>query len=159
MVKQDFECRCIRCREIGHHTLNQTIDLSTLDISLVKHKYTASNADEIFLSLEDKKQDVIVGYLRLRDIVQPHRQELLQQPCMIIREVKILGRELALGKRSSDDFQHKGYGKELISEAMRICHEEYDKKQLFVLSGVGVKQYYRKQGFSDHGVYLSVSLE
>ena len=78
---------------------------------------------------------------------------------MIIREVKVLGRELALGKRSSVDFQHKGYGRELIQEAERICLEEFDKKTLFVLSGIGVKNYYRKLGFIDDGVYLKKSLQ
>ena len=43
----------------------------------------------------------------------------------------------------------------LIDEAERICSEEFDKKLLFVLSGIGVKEYYRKLGFIDDGVYLS----
>ena len=58
-----------------------------------------------------------------------------------------------MGERSSEGFQHRGYGKKLITEAERICSEEFDKKQLFVLSGVGVKPYYRKLGFSDQ-VYI-----
>ena len=78
---------------------------------------------------------------------------------MIIRELKILGRELSLGERTSESLQHRGYGKELIREAERICFEEFDKKRLFVLSGVGVKQYYRTLGFSDDGTYLSKSLK
>jgi elongator complex protein 3 len=73
---------------------------------------------------------------------------------MLIREVKILGRELSLGVRSPEGFQHRGYGKQLITEAERICIEDFNKKQLFVLSGVGVKPYYRKLGFSGSGVYL-----
>lgn len=43
-------------------------------------------------------------------------------------------------------------------EAERICSEEFDKKHLFVLSGVGVKEYYRKLGFKDNGVYLSKTI-
>jgi len=54
--------------------------------------------------------------------------------------------------------QHKGFGKELIDEAIKITVEEFDKKHLFVLSGVGVKAYYRKLGFKDDGVYLSKTL-
>ena len=50
--------------------------------------------------------------------------------------------------------QHKGYGKELINEAERICFEEFDKKSLFVLSGIGVKEYYKKLGFTNNGVYM-----
>ena len=34
----------------------------------------------------------------------------------------------------------------------------YDKKHLFVLSGVGVKEYYRNLGFKNEGVYLSKTI-
>ena len=73
---------------------------------------------------------------------------------MVIREVKVLGRELSIGKKTGSSWQHKGYGRDLIEEAERICVEEYDKKHLFVLSGVGVKEYYRRLGYSDNGEYL-----
>ena len=48
--------------------------------------------------------------------------------------------------------------KKLMDEAERICFEEFDNKKLFVLSGVGVKEYYRKLGFKDDGFYLSKTL-
>ena len=143
MIDHGKTCRCIRCREIGHKSLKKKIDFSDMSITCIRHRYTASNGCEIFLSLEDKTWDVLIGYLRLRGIVLPHRYELQKEPCMIIRELKILGRELSLGERTSESMQHRGYGKELIREAERICFEEFDKKRLFVLSGVGVKQYYR----------------
>jgi elongator complex protein 3 (tRNA carboxymethyluridine synthase) len=74
---------------------------------------------------------------------------------MIIRELKVLGREASLGKRTSEAYQHRGYGKKLLSEAECICSEQFGKKRLYVLSGVGVKPYYRKLGFTDDGRYLS----
>ena len=73
---------------------------------------------------------------------------------MIVRELKVLGRETPLGERTSEAFQHRGYGKTLLGEAERICAEEFGKKRLFVLSGIGVKPYYRKLGFFDKGLYL-----
>ena len=57
-------------------------------------------------------------------------------------------------KQNNSSIQHKGFGKKLISEAERICKEDYDKKNLFVLSGIGVKQYYRNLNFKDKGIYL-----
>jgi len=84
-----------------------------------------------------------------------HRHELQKNPCMIIRELKVVGRELSIGERTDKGLQHKGFGKELINEAERICLEVFDKKHLFVLSGVGVKEYYRKLGFKEYGAYLS----
>lgn len=77
---------------------------------------------------------------------------------MIIRELKVLGREASLGERSPEAYQHRGYGKKLLNEAERICSEEFGKKRLFVLSGVGVKPYYRKVGFSDEGVYVAKTI-
>ena len=154
MLRHGFSCRCIRCREVGHRSLKRDDSSNTLFLEVVRRNYRASGSEEIFLSLEDLQQDVVVGYLRLRDIRFPYRPELVDEPCMIIRELRVLGREAPLGKRTSEAFQHRGYGKQLLNEAERICKEEYGKKQLFVLSGIGVKPYYRSLGFSDHGVYL-----
>ena len=154
MKKQDEACRCIRCREVGHKSLKEEIMIDEENIGFDCIHYEASRGEEVFISLADQKYDALVGYLRLRDIVDPHRVELLRQPCMIIRELKVLGRELPIGRRTGEGWQHRGFGKGLIDEAERICFEEFDKKQLFVLSGIGVKEYYRKLGFKDDGVYL-----
>jgi elongator complex protein 3 len=157
MKKHGLDCRCIRCREFGHKSLKQDIEINEENIGLSCDYYDASESEEIFISLNDQKNDALIGYLRIRDIENSHRSEL-RDSCMIISELKVVGRELSLGKRSKTGMQHKGFGKELIDEAERICLEEYDKKNLFVLSGVGVKEYYRKLGFKDNGVYLSKKL-
>jgi elongator complex protein 3 len=154
MHQHGFSCRCIRCREIGHRVGEKLSDSTNLILEVMCRQYLASGGEEIFISLEDKKQDALVGYLRLRDVVTPYRTELSKEPCMMIRELKVLGREAPLGKRTAEAFQHRGYGKKLLCEAERICKEGYNKKYLFVLSGIGVKPYYRNLGFSDDGPYL-----
>jgi len=106
----------------------------------------------------DKINDGLVGYLRLRDIKSSHRSELDNNNCMIIRELKIVGQEIPLGKKNKNSFQHIGYGKKLIQKAEKICIEEYNKKKLFVLSGIGVKDYYRKLNYKDKGFYLYKTL-
>lgn len=158
MKKQKLTCRCIRCREIGFKSLKEKIEIEKDNLTFNHSYYKASGGEEIFISLIEKEQDAIVGYLRLRNIVNSHRFELQKNPCMIIRELKVVGRELSLGERTKEALQHKGYGKDLINEAERICKESFDKKHIFVLSGVGVKQYYRKLGFKDDGVYLSKTI-
>jgi elongator complex protein 3 len=158
LIKQNLECRCIRCREIGHKSLKENIEINENVIGLSTTYYEASGGEEVFISLVEEDLDALIGYLRLRDINNSHRSELNKNPCMIIRELKIVGRELSIGERESKALQHKGYGKELLEEAERICLEEYDKSKLFVLSGVGVKQYYRYLGFKDDGVYLSKTI-
>jgi elongator complex protein 3 len=158
MQKHNVKCRCIRCREIGHKSLNEDLDFNEEDIGLVCSYYQASESEEVFISFVEQNTDALIGYLRLRDINYSHRSELQKQPCMIIRELKVLGRELAFGQRTKKGIQHKGYGKELVNEAERICSEEFDKKYLFVLSGIGVKEYYKKLGFRNNGVYMYKSL-
>jgi elongator complex protein 3 len=155
MKSHGGSCRCIRCREIGHKSLREDLEFDESRIVFDTSFYDASGGEEVFISLVDSKYDALVGYLRLRDVVNSHRFELVKNPCMVIRELKVLGREVAIGQRTKNGLQHRGYGKELLDEAERICLEEFDKKHLFVLSGVGVKEYYRKHGFKDDGVYLS----
>jgi len=154
MEDHGTHCNCIRCREIGHKYLEKDIDFNLLNFHISAIKYPANGGDEIFLSVEDKKFDIIAGYLRLRNLTISHRYELQNNPCMIIRELKVLGKELPIGYKTGTGIQHRGFGRELIKEAERMCFDEFDKKQLFVLSGVGVKQYYRRLGFKDKGFYL-----
>ena len=156
--KQDEVCNCIRCREIGHKMLREKFEINEAEISINCNHYQASNGEEIFISLVEQEHDALIGYLRLRDINFSHRYELNKYPCMIIRELKVLGRELSFGQRTKMDLQHKGFGRELIDEAERICFEDFDKKYLFVLSGVGVKEYYRRLGFSSIGIYMYKNL-
>ena len=151
-------CQCIRCREIGHASLKEKIEIDERNIDFDCECYEASGGEEVFISLVDKKHDALIGYLRLRNIINSHRYELVNQPCMIIRELKVLGREIPIGQKTEKGWQHRGHGKDLINEAERICLEEFDKKRLFVLSGIGVKEYYRKLGFKDDGVYLRKTL-
>jgi elongator complex protein 3 len=148
-------CRCIRCREIGHLSVEKIRELANMSFTFVQRRYKASEGTEIFLSFEDIEQRILVGFIRLRDVITPHRFELQEEPCMIVRELKVLGRETPLGQRTTEAFQHRGYGRKLLAEAERICSEEFGKKRLFVLSGIGVKPYYRKLGFYDKGLYLS----
>jgi elongator complex protein 3 len=154
MRQHGFSCRCIRCREIGHRSDIPLSASEELSLEVVHRQYHASGSEELFISLEDKTRAVLIGYIRVRDILRSHRTELTEEPCMLIRELKVLGREAPLGERTSEAFQHRGYGKQLLGEAERVCREEFDKKHLYVLSGVGVKPYYRNLGFIDHGVYL-----
>jgi elongator complex protein 3 len=149
----------IRAREIGHTLLDEQYDLNSLDIQMQKKNYEASGGTEVFLSLITHPLNALVGYLRLRNVVIPHRFELQKHPCMIIRELRVVGREIPVGSKQYEGWQHKGFGSMLLDEAMRICGQEFDKHWLFVLSGIGVKQYYRKyHGFKDEGIYLKKSI-
>jgi len=47
----------------------------------------------------------------------------------------------------------------LMMEAEKIAMEDFDCRKILVLSGVGVKEYYRKLGYSDDGFYMSKRLK
>jgi elongator complex protein 3 len=84
--------------------------------------------------------------LRLRIPSQhAHRPEVAGGGKALIRELHVYGVPVAPGEEpsSSLEWQHRGFGRKLLSEAERIAAEEYDAKEILVLSGVGVRDYYR----------------
>ncbi len=62
----------------------------------------------------------------------------------IIRELHVYGRALEIGKKG--EVQHTGLGKWLMNEAEKIVKKQGIKK-LKVISGVGVREYYRNLGY------------
>lgn len=138
----DIKCNCIRCREIGRNKVRGSP-------SIVVEEYDASNGKDFFISLE--KDNVLFGFCRLRFVSESLRPEITLDSG-IVRELHVLGSAVGLGEEG--DVQHKGYGKMLIKKAEEICLEN-DKDKILVISGVGAKEYYRKIGYSDDGVYVS----
>lgn len=138
-------CRCIRCREVGMN--EETPD----SIELLEQRYEAVGGTEYFLSFEDQDQDLLIGFCRLRFPGNPHRPEL--QNAAIIRELHVYGNQIGIGK-SSDDWQHQGYGKQLLARAEEITADAgYDR--LAVISGIGAREYYRnKLEYEQDGPYV-----
>ena len=64
----------------------------------------------------------------------------------IIREIHVYGQALKLGEKSKIASQHQGLGKWLIEEAEKIVRDEKINK-LKIISGVGVREYYKKLGY------------
>ncbi len=120
----------IRFREIGF-ALRSDKEVN-LDLKLKITKYKASNGIEYFLEIVNKK-DILFGLLRLRIVENK----------AIIREIHVYGQALNLGQQSEIASQHKGLGKWLISEAEEIVRKHKIRK-LSIISGVGVREYYRK---------------
>lgn len=147
----------IRYREVGHNILKGKARLDDLDPELVVRKYDASDGEEYFISFEDKKADLLFAFLRLRKPANSHRKEITSES-VGIRELHVYGEQLSLGKRNNASPQHKGLGKKLMEEAERIAKEELDSSKILVISGVGVRNYYRKLGYSLDGPYMSKRL-
>jgi elongator complex protein 3 len=54
--------------------------------------------------------------------------------------------------------QHKGLGVKLLAEAERIANEEFHCDKIDILSGIGVREYYRSIGYQLAGAYMVKSL-
>ncbi len=155
----DETCKCIRCREYGINKRKEIIKEKSFDeIKLYRLDYDASQGNEIFLSYENKKEDYLIGYLRLRKPSEfAHRPELNDGKTMIVREIKIVGELVPIDTKPNrySQIQHRGYGKSLMENAEKISLEEFDAKKLAVISGIGAKNWFYEMGYKPDGVYVS----
>ncbi|RLI29877.1 tRNA uridine(34) 5-carboxymethylaminomethyl modification radical SAM/GNAT enzyme Elp3 [Candidatus Bathyarchaeota archaeon] len=159
MGRRGLRCRCIRCREVGHMQARYGVEPNPEDIDLVVRRYEASQGVEVFLSYEDTKQDILIGFLRLRiPSEQAHRPEIAGKNAALVRELHIYGEMVPVSSTSPRAWQHRGYGSLLLREAERIAREDYDARKILVMSGLGVKPYYYRHGYAKDGPYVSKSL-
>jgi elongator complex protein 3 len=156
MDEHGWSCDCIRCREVGHN--DETPESIELDV----FTYESAGGTEHYISFEDFKKDLLVGFCRLRFPNDPARREL--EDAAVVRELHVYGSQVGVGDAASegepvDQHQHQGYGTRLLDEAERIARDAgYGK--LAVLSGIGVRQYYReKLSFRQDGPYVSKRLD
>ncbi len=144
MKKGNLKCKCIRCREIKKEYNKKE------KVFLKRRDYDSSQGKEIFLSYEDKKEN-IYALLKLRIPSDPF-QEVLKNSS-IIREIHTYGEVVVKDKKEKSP-QHKGMGKKLIKEAERITKKEFNLKNISVIAGVGVRDYFRKQGYRLNKTYM-----
>jgi len=144
--------REIRFREVGFRKVDPSM-MNTFKIKTLK--YRASEGDEYFISYEDNAGD-LAGYLRLRKPSElAHRPEVKNST--IVRELRVVGKAVPVGE-SGEGWQHRGIGSILMNEAERITKEEIGLNKVVVISGVGVRNYYRKLGYEREGPYMSKRL-
>jgi len=144
MKKRGLRCMCIRCREAG--LLKKESDMEPQDIGLQVTEYDASGGQELFLGFEDAKQDILMGFLRLR---------MDESTTARIRELHVYGEMAGIGKAGT--VQHSGYGKKLLAKAEEIARSN-GKTKMQVTSGVGAREYYRKLGYQKEGFYMTKEL-
>jgi elongator complex protein 3 len=142
IVLSKTSCNCIRCREIK----NIQIEEETV---LFIDEYEASEGREFFLSFESKDRKHLYSLLRLRLSKNQFLPELSE--CALIREVHTYGQQAEIGEKS--ETQHRGLGRKLIEQAEKIAKENGHSK-ISVISGVGVRNYYRKFGYKLVGEYM-----
>lgn len=152
MKDEGLKCNCLRCREIGHIDIKTLKHESIKAIKLFIDKYETNGGTEYFLSYEDTKRQAVFAFCRLRI-----NDQNLNPALAIIRELHTYGQLISIGKekgvRSKEKIQHTGFGKKLVLEAERIAKKN-KSKNIAVISGVGVRSYYRKLGYKLHQTYM-----
>ncbi|WP_380675148.1 tRNA uridine(34) 5-carboxymethylaminomethyl modification radical SAM/GNAT enzyme Elp3 [Salinigranum sp. GCM10025319] len=159
-AEKGIQPRDIRAREVGMNEADPDPDR----IELRTKEYEAAGGREQFLSFEDPELDLLVGFCRLRypshspygdrPDSEPVREEL--RDAAIVRELHVYGSEVGLG--GEGDWQHRGYGRRLLRRAEERAADDGFSK-LAVISGIGVRQYYReKLGYHQDGPYVSKRL-
>lgn len=142
MEKYQMECECIRCREAGRSKKKLG------KVHYLVRYYNASGGNEFFISAETN--NYILGFCRLRFPGKFLRKEITTSSALI-RELHVYGPAASIGKKGK--VQHKGIGKKLLSIAETLCRTYY-KDKLVVISGIGVRQYYKKLGYRKQGPYM-----
>ncbi|MEM2228166.1 MAG: tRNA uridine(34) 5-carboxymethylaminomethyl modification radical SAM/GNAT enzyme Elp3, partial [Candidatus Bathyarchaeia archaeon] len=159
LKQQGLKCNCIRCREIGHKILKENVKPEFENFKINVEEYEASEGIEIFISIDEPNTDALIGYLRLRiPSKKAERPEITSETTSIVRELKICGPVVPLGEHFEEAYQHKGLGAELLSEAEKISLEKFDCTKILVLSGLGVKPYYKRLGYYPEGPYMAKKL-
>ena len=78
-----------------------------------------------------------------------------------MRELHVYGTMKRVGEEGSQS-QHTGMGKRLLARAEKIASgdNQYNLKykKLSIISGVGVREYYRKRGYNLEGTYMVKNL-
>lgn len=151
--EKGIRCRCIRCREIGHFEIKTGKKIRLDDVEIAIKEYDASKGTEFFISAEDVKNDVLIGFVRLRFPSQFLREEITEKSALI-RELHVFSPAVQIGKKSADSFQHRGIGKQLMAKAEEIA-KKHGKDKAVVLAGIGARQYFEKLGYFHDGPYMS----
>lgn len=153
MKAEGRRCDCLRCREIGHAAKDDPSLLGARPV-FFDDIYTASGGSEHFLSMEDADRRAVFAFCRLR--LPPADAECPipeVRGAAFIRELHTYGHLVPISETRLGATQHKGLGKLLMMRAEAIARAAGYKK-MAVISGVGVRGYYRKLGYRLAGTYM-----
>ncbi|MCK9632492.1 MAG: tRNA uridine(34) 5-carboxymethylaminomethyl modification radical SAM/GNAT enzyme Elp3 [Methanoregula sp.] len=143
LKKLGKRCRCIRCREIGRLPSLEETEVQVL-------QYEACGGQEYFISAVSG--DSLIGFARLRFPSQVYRPEL--DGAALLRELHVYGSLVPVGvDADTDEWQHRNYGRVLLSKAEEIVAGA-GYNNLAIMSGIGVRPYYRRQGYERKGPYM-----
>lgn len=175
MKKEGIFCSCIRCREVKKR-------LSNIENALpIVRKYRSSHGDEYFISYESgsceksvykegkwytnnkREPGICYGFIRLRLSSLNNSRFYKNQyfanleKSAFIRELHVYGQVNTKKDENAGITQHHGIGKILMKTAEDIAYNNGYRK-IVVISGIGVRNYYRKLGYTEENTYMVKNL-
>lgn len=125
-------CNCIRCREARE----KITDIKKIKINI--EKYAAGTGFDYFISADSLDGKILFGFCRLSINANSKISPAL------IRELHVYGELVPVG--NAKKIQHAGLGKLLLKEAEKLSQKN-NAKTIGVISGIGVRNYYRRLGY------------
>jgi elongator complex protein 3 len=157
MAEKNLYCQCIRCREVGHQ---DKLKIKSEKLKVPKFfitEYLASGGREYFLSFASSDRKILYAFLRLR-FPKNDQGEITEtfpelKNAALIRELHTYGHLVPIDKTSKGATQHLGLGKKLMQKAEKIV-KKHKINKIAVISGIGVREYYKKLGYKKENTYM-----
>lgn len=168
IVKDEAEargvfCKCIRCCEVRGESFRPE------DIRYKTFTFTASGATEKFIAavIDREPRHLMLGFIRLRlssatgSAEEEGSASVLPELAghtAMIRELHVYGQVRPAGEAAeTGSAQHLGIGRRLLALAESAAREA-GFEQMAIISGIGVRDYYRKNGYELKGSYMMKTL-
>ena len=150
LVQRHVQCRCIRCREIQ-------LNKPTFPTSIRAIEYNSAEGKEHFVEIIDANKKCL-GFVRLRfpSYLFSNKYKPLfsvLKNSAIIRELHVYGKAMEIGENDTKATQHKGIGEQLLTFSENIVKKNNIRK-VAIISGIGVRNYYRKRGYKLEETYM-----
>jgi len=157
---------CIRYREAGNNRHSNRKDIK--EPVLKEMCFVSSDGIEHFISYESNEENpILYSFLRLRfskNSGKINNKTIFPElhNTALVRELHTYGKVIPCKENQkyyennnifihhddSNKSQHKGYGKKLLMRAEEIAYNN-GYRRIAVISGVGVRAYYRNNGYVD----------
>jgi elongator complex protein 3 len=149
VAEEEMRRRGVRSQDIRAREIRR-FEVSPGEVRLDVLRYRTSSGCESFLSYvtDDGR---LAGFLRLALPDSPSFIDELGDSA-VVREVHVYGSAVSIGAREEGKAQHAGLGRMLLQEAVVEAGSK-GFARLSVISSVGTREYYRRQGFVDGPLY------